>query len=88
MMLRDPRGIKCLCTARDGRSIRTHDSDLITWINPLAPARGRFCALASLPTTTPLREEGADPGLIDEITGAAETGKEYQVEEDTVVWNG
>lgn len=73
-MLRNPRFIVRLGTARDGRSISTSDADLIAWVDLLAAAGRGLGALAAFAAATLLGEERADPGVVNEVADAAEAG--------------
>ena len=71
-----------LGAARDGGAVGAHDRHLLGRVDLLALARGALGALAALAAAALLREERRDPGVVDEVAGAAEGGGEEEVEED------
>lgn len=88
-----PRGYPTLivrfgcCSARDGGAIGAQDGHLIARIDAFAPRRGFAGAGGVFPAGAGapfLREEGGDPGAVDEVTCAAEDGGEEEVEEEAV----
>jgi hypothetical protein len=81
----DPALIVGLRAGGDSRAISTNDSDLVGGVNLLASAGGPLGALAALATALLLGEEGADPGVIDEVAGATEGAEDDKVKEDTIV---
>lgn len=82
MVGRDPALIVCLRTTCDRGTICPHNSYLIRGIDFLSSERlsGAFAAFT---TAGFLREEGADPGVVDKVEGTEEDGEEEEVEEDT-----
>ena len=82
----DPALIIRFGSARHRRAIRANNADLVSGVDFLRAAGGFLGALAAFAATAFLREEGGDPGAVDEIAGAGEGGKEEEVEEDAVDW--
>lgn len=82
-MSRDPAFVVCLRTTRDSRTIGPSNSYLVGGIHFLSSERlpGAFAALAAAGF---LREEGGDPGFVDEVEGAEEDSEEEEVEENSV----
>lgn len=85
MSLRDPTlVISSLAPARNSRSVRANNTNLITWIHLLSPG-GRFASAGSVFTTAfLLREQGCDPGVVDEVDCTCEETEEEEVEEDNL----
>lgn len=85
MPLRDPTLIIRLTPTRHRGTIRPSHAHLIGRIHffrscsRFPRARGVFPA-----AFLGLREEGCDPGVVDEVDGAGEEGEEEEVEEDAV----
>lgn len=85
MSLRDPAFIiSSLTPTRDGRSISSHNTDLIIRIHLLSPRSGFARAGSVFAATFVLGEEGRDPGVVDEIDCSREEAEEEEVEEDAV----
>jgi hypothetical protein len=81
----DPALVVRLRTGGYSGAISTHDSDLVRGVDVLGPSGGLLGALAALATTLLLGEEGADPGVVDEVAGATESAEDDKVKEDTRV---
>ena len=81
MMRRNPTLIIRFSPTRYRGTVGSQHANLIAGINFLGASGGAFSAVAAFPTTCFLRKERRDPGVVDEIAGAAEAGKEEQVEE-------
>lgn len=81
MPRRDPTLIIRLRARRDRRPIGSNDRDLIAGIDLLGPGGGLFGAFGAFAAALFLREEGRDPGAVDEVAGAEEGGEEEEVEE-------
>lgn len=79
---RDPALIVGLCAGSDSRTISTNDGNLIGGVDLLALARRRLSTLTTLAAALLLREEGGDPGVVDEVHGSTEGAKEDEVQED------
>ena len=73
-----------LGTSRDSRAICANNGDLISRVDLLGSLRGSLSALAALAAPLLLREQSSNPGVVDEVAGAAESGEEEEVEEDAV----
>jgi hypothetical protein len=73
-----------LCAASDGRAVGTNDGNLVSGVDLLALAGGTASTLAAFAAAALLGEQGSDPGVIDEVADAAESGEEEKVEEDAV----
>lgn len=71
-----------LRAAGDSRAVSTNDSDLLSRIDLLGALRRLLSALATLAATLLLGEEGADPGVVDEVDGSSESTEEDKVKED------
>ena len=84
MLRRDPGGVEYLCAARDSGTVGTNDGNLISRIDALGALGRGFGAFAPLAAFAGLREEGPDPGAVDEVAGSAKGESEEQVEEYTV----
>jgi hypothetical protein len=84
---RDPALVEStsLGTSSDSRAICANNRDLVGRVDLLGSLRGSLGALAALAAPFLLREQSRDPGVVDEVTGAAEGGEEEEVEEDAVV---
>lgn len=82
MVGRDPRLIVGGGTAGDSRAVSTDNADLLSRVDLLGTARGALGALAALSATLLLREEGGDPGVVDEVDGTSKDTAEDEVEED------
>lgn len=80
----DPAFIIRLSPARHRRAISPNNTDLVGWIDFLGAARGLFGAFAAFATAALLWEKSADPGAIDEVTGASKGREEEEIEEDSV----
>jgi len=78
---RDPALVVCLRTACDSRAVGSKDCHLIGGIYFLSSERlpGAFAAFAPAGF---LREEGRDPGVVDEVESAEEDGEEEEVEKN------
>ena len=83
MLRRDPALIVCLGSTRHSGSISAQHSYLISRIDLFRTTRGALSALTALSTTSFLWEQRCDPGVVDEVKGTEEDGKEEEVEEDT-----
>ena len=73
-----------LGASRDSRAICANDRDLFSRVHLLAALGGSLSALAALAASLLLREQSSDPGVVDEVADATETGEEEEVEEDAV----
>ena len=73
-----------LGTSRDSRAICADNRDLVGRVDLLGSLRGSLSALAALAAPLLLREQSSNPGVVDEVAGAAESGEEEEVEEDAV----
>jgi hypothetical protein len=73
-----------LSTSSDSRAIRANNRDLVGRVDLLSSLRGSLSALAALAAPLLLREQSRNPGVVDEVAGAAESGEEEEVEEDAV----
>jgi hypothetical protein len=73
-----------LCAASNSRAIGANDRDLVSGVDLLALAGGTASTLAAFAAAALLGEQGSDPGVIDEVADAAESGEEEKVEEDAV----
>jgi hypothetical protein len=73
-----------LGTSSDSRAICANNRDLVGRVDLLGSLRGSLSALAALTPPLLLREQSRDPGVVDEVAGAAEGGEEEEVEEDAV----
>ena len=82
MLSGNPALVVSLGTSSDCRTLRTSNTDLVSWINWLGPSRRSLGTLAALAAATLLREEGSDPGGVYEVAGTAESSSEEEVEED------
>jgi hypothetical protein len=84
---RDPALVEStsLGTSSDSRAICANNRDLVGRVDLLGSLRGSLGALAALAAPLLLREQSRDPGVVDEVAGAAEGGEEEEVEEDAVV---
>lgn len=82
-MSRNPAFVVCLRTTSDSWTIGPRNSYLVGGIHFLSSERlsGAFAALAA---TGFLREEGGDPGVVDEVEGAEEDSEEEEIEENSV----
>lgn len=80
----DPAFIIRLSPARHRRAISPNNTDLVGGIDFLGVARGLFGAFAAFATAALLWEKSADPGAIDEVTGASKGREEEEIEEDSV----
>lgn len=80
----DPTLIVRLGPARHRRAISSNDTDLVGGIDFLGATRGLFGTLAAFAAAALLWEESADPGAIDEVTGASKGREEKEIEEDSV----
>lgn len=78
----NPAGVVALRRGDSG-AISTDNGDLLGGIDLLGAAGGALGALTALAAALLLREEGGDPGVVDEVDGAAEDAKENEVEEET-----
>jgi hypothetical protein len=83
---RDPALVEStgLGTSSDSRAICANNRDLVGRVDLLSSLRGSLSALAALAAPLLLREQSRDPGVVDEVAGAAEGGEEEEVEEDAV----
>ena len=81
MMCRDPALIIGFSPTRHCWAISSQDADLITRINFLGAAGRALGAVSAFATTCLLRKKCRDPGVVDEITCAAETSEEEEVKE-------
>ena len=79
---RNPTLIVSLATSGDRGSISTNDRHLLRRVDLLRLAGRALSALAALAAATLLREECRDPGIVDEVAGAAEGCEKEEVEED------
>ena len=84
MPSRDPALIVSFGARSDRRAIGTQDRDLITRIDLLAALSRALRTIAALSTTSLLRKQRRDPGVVDEVDGSAKEGEEEEVEEDAV----
>ena len=75
-----------LGTSGDSRAISANNRDLVGRVDLLSSLRRFLSALAALAAPLLLREQSRDPGVVDEVAGAAEGGEEEEVEEDAVEW--
>lgn len=82
---RDPRLIIALCASRDSRSVSANHRRLISRVDRLGATGGLLRALATLASALLLREQRCDPGIVDEVAGASECGREENVQEDAVI---
>lgn len=80
----DPALVVGLGAGGDGRAVGADDGHLVGRVDLLGLAGGALRALAALAAAALLREERRDPGVVDEVAGAAERGGEEEVEEDAV----
>ena len=79
-MLRwDPAFVVCFSATCDSRPIRAHDGHLVGRIDFLGTAGGAFSTLTTLTASGFLWEQGCNPGIVDEVKGAEEDGKEEEV---------
>jgi len=83
MLRGDPALVIGLSSGCDSRVISTNTS-LVGWVDFLATAGRCFGALATSTTTALLREEGGNPGVVDEVDGSTEGCEKDGIEEDTV----
>lgn len=74
-----------LCSARDGRTIRANDRDLVGRVNHFPTCSALLGPLAAFPTPALLREKRRYPCRVDKVTRAYERGGEEKVEENTMV---
>lgn len=81
-MGRDPGLVVGGGTAGDSWAISADNADLLGRVDLLGTARGALGTLAALAATLLLREEGGDPGVVDEVHGTSEDTAEDEVEED------
>lgn len=84
---RNPALVVGLRSGGDSRAISANNADLIGRVDLLGPSRRALGALTTLSATLLLREEGGDPGVVDEVAGSGEDAKEDEVEEDARVMN-
>jgi hypothetical protein len=84
---RDPALVEStsLGTSSDSRAICANNRDLVGRVDLLGSLGRSLSALAALAAPLLLREQSRDPGVVDEVAGAAEGGEEEEVEEDAVV---
>jgi hypothetical protein len=82
---RNPALVVGLRARGDSRTISTNNGDLVGGVNLLASTGGPLRTLAALATALLLGEEGADPGIVDEVAGAAKGAEDDKVEEDARV---
>ena len=82
VMRRDPTLIVGLRTRRNSRTIRSQDAHLVRRINLLGAASGALSTVAAFASTRFLREEGGDPGVVDEVACSGKDGQEEEVKED------
>jgi len=84
MLRGDPALVIGLSSGCDSRVVSTNNTSLVGWVDFLATAGRCFGALATFTTTALLREEGGDPGVVDEVDGSTEGCEKDGIEEDTV----
>ena len=84
MLRGDPALVIGLSSGCDSRVVSTNNTSLVGWVGFLATAGRYFGALATFTTTALLREEGGDPGVVDEVDGSTEGSEKDGIEEDTV----
>lgn len=87
VVIRDPALIIRLLghrTSCNSRPISTNNRNLILGRNSLLGSLGRaLSTLTTLSSALGLREESLDPGLVNEVERAEESGEEGEVQEDT-----
>lgn len=81
---RDPALVKALRAGGDGGAVSANNGDLVGGVDLLGLAGRALSALAALAAAALLGEESGNPGVVDEVAGAAESGEEEEVEEDAV----
>jgi hypothetical protein len=79
----DPALIVSLGSRGNSRTISAQDGDLISGVDLLAATGRALGALAALAAALLLREEGSDPGVVDEVDGSGEDAGEDCVQEKT-----
>lgn len=79
---RDPALI-VLRAGGNSRAISANNSDLFGGVDLLGTLGGLLSTLTTLAAALLLREEGGDPGVVDEETGTSEGAEEDKVEEKT-----
>lgn len=73
---RNPALVIRLGAAGDRGSVGPYNRDLVRRINFLRSERRLLGPFTSFSTTALLREESADPGAVDEVTGASKGSEE------------
>jgi hypothetical protein len=84
MLRGDPALVIGLSSGCDSRVVSTNNTSLVGWVGFLATAGRCLSTLATFTTTALLREEGGDPGVVDEVDGSTEGSEKDGIEEDTV----
>lgn len=80
----DPALIVCLRSRGDSRAISTDDGNLVSRVDLLGLTRGPLRTLTTFATAALLREEGGDPGVVDEVDGPAKSAEEDEVQKDNL----
>lgn len=80
MLGRDPALV--VLAGGNGGTIGTNHRNLLSRVDLLGTTGGLLRTLATLAATLLLREEGGDPGVVDEVNGAAENAEQNEIEED------
>ena len=79
----NPALVVSLCARSDGGSIGTNYRNLVGRVYLLALARRHPGALTTLAVALLLREEGADPSVVDEVNGSTKDAENDKVKEET-----
>lgn len=83
MLGRDPARIISFRTGSgDGGTVSADNGNLLGWVDLLGAAGRLLRTLTTLAAALLLREEGRDPGVVDEVDRAAEGAEENEVQEN------
>lgn len=80
----DPALVVGLGTRCHSRAILADDRSLVSGIDGLGAARRLLRALTALAASLLLREQRGNPGIVDEVAGAAKSSRQKQVQKDSV----